>query len=437
GVFDIFDITSKLNSLVAGQNILAIQGLNGSLGSSDFLINPELHAGSTSAAPPGQPPIDFGAIEFSPDSGNQDEEYIELVNSNNIAVDLSGWQISNAVRHTFRPGTVIPAGGSLFVSPDVNAFRARGTSPTSGEARFVQGAYSGHLSSFGETVELREPDGTLNGSTAYIGAPSDAQLYLVISEVMYHPTPDSAAEYIELLNISDSVTLDLTGVKLTAGVSFDFTGSAVTSLAPGARVLVVRDMAAFTAAQGAGLPVAGVFTALSRLNNDGERVKLDDALNGTIKEFTYNDVAPWPVAADSGYSMVLIAPETNPDPDLASNWRSSALPGGNPNTSDAIAAPSDPDALLEHALGSDLGTFALAPPASGSGAGPIFSYPFRLGADGVTTRVDTSDDFITWSTATTTLISTVPQGDGFAIVTLQLDPAGPRFFVRLVVETTP
>jgi hypothetical protein len=40
--------------------------------------------------------------------------------------------------HASFVGTVIPPHGSMFVSPDVAAFRARPTSPRGGEGRFVQ-----------------------------------------------------------------------------------------------------------------------------------------------------------------------------------------------------------------------------------------------------------------------------------------------------------
>jgi len=69
------------------------------------------------------------------------------VNTNNFAVDVSGWQISNAVSFVFQGGTVIPAGWSVYLSPDVKTFRARGESPKGGEDIFLQGNYAGHLSS--------------------------------------------------------------------------------------------------------------------------------------------------------------------------------------------------------------------------------------------------------------------------------------------------
>ena len=42
---------------------------------------------------PAAPPINFGAFDFNPASGNQDQEFIELVNPNAFSVDLSGWTV--------------------------------------------------------------------------------------------------------------------------------------------------------------------------------------------------------------------------------------------------------------------------------------------------------------------------------------------------------
>ena len=72
----------------------------------------------------------FTAVEASPSSGNQDEEYLQLRNPNSFAVDISGWTLSTAGNtqapiFTFRGGTVIPAGGTLYVAANRPAFRAR------------------------------------------------------------------------------------------------------------------------------------------------------------------------------------------------------------------------------------------------------------------------------------------------------------------------
>ena len=108
-----------------------------------------------------------------------------------------------------------------------------------------------------------------------------------------------------------------------------------------------------------GSRVAGMFRG--DLENDGEQIVLQAADGSTIRDFTYNDKHPWPESADGdGYSMVLIAPRTNPDHRNPFNWRSSVDADGSPGGGDAIPFTGDPEAdldrdgltaLLEHALG--------------------------------------------------------------------------------------
>jgi len=74
------------------------------------------------------PQINFADLEYNPASHDQDQEYIELVNPNAYAVDISGWKLTDGVEHTFLPGTVIAAAGSLYVCPNSAAFRARSVS---------------------------------------------------------------------------------------------------------------------------------------------------------------------------------------------------------------------------------------------------------------------------------------------------------------------
>ncbi len=124
-------------------------------------------------AQPQQVAIVFGAYDYSPVSGNQDEEYIELANANPYAVDISGWQLDGGIRHTFLPGTVLIAGGRLYVSPNVRAFRSRATSPRGGQGLFVQGNYEGHLSNSGETIHLLDRYGRLVDTLTYAAMPGD------------------------------------------------------------------------------------------------------------------------------------------------------------------------------------------------------------------------------------------------------------------------
>ncbi len=453
--YEVFDISHKLDELVTGTNVLAIHGMNRTLGSSDFLIVAELSGGVSDASGSLEPVIEFGAIEFSPASGNQDEEYVELVNNNSIWVDVSDWRIEGGIRMDLPPGTVIPPNSTLYVTPDAKAFRSRATSPTGDEGNLVVGSYDGHLSSLGETLQLLDAAGAQNSTETYVGDPSDAQQFLVISEVMYHPEPDGLAEYIELLNISDTVTLNLSGITFTEGISFDFTGASVTSLAPGERVLVVKNVAAFEAAHSSGLPVAGVFADDSSLSNGGESIKLEDAIGGTIQEFSYNDSSPWPTTPDTaGHSLVLIAPENSPVHADAGNWRASFAVGGTPGEAEAgnvfVGNPdADVDgdgfsALLEFAAGTSdndaTGVIAFSDLATVGGVDfPSFSYRADPTAMGLVRTIETSTNLLSWGDASAdfTETSRVTQADGTEIIRFQYSApvtADPKRFYRLKVE---
>ncbi len=121
--------------------------------------------------PPAQetPAIMFGALDFDPESDDQEQEFIELLNQEPLAADLSGWRVTGGVNFTLPPGTVIPAGGSLYLSPDVTRFRTREISPTGGEQRFVVGPYQGNLSGDGETLDLLDLDGNIRDSKTFSG----------------------------------------------------------------------------------------------------------------------------------------------------------------------------------------------------------------------------------------------------------------------------
>lgn len=121
-------------------------------------------------APLDSPAVAIGALDFDPISDDQDQEYLELINQSPTAVDVSGWRVDGAVRFILPEGSVIPSGDSLFLSPDVVAFRSRDLSPTGGEQRFVLGPYSGNLAAEGETIELYDPENILRDSHTYSGA---------------------------------------------------------------------------------------------------------------------------------------------------------------------------------------------------------------------------------------------------------------------------
>ena len=177
---------------------------------------------------------------------------------------------------------------------------------------------------------------------------------LMITEIMYNPSAPTPTElvaggsnfnndyeFIELRNISSTLTLDLTELRFTKGVDFDFAGSAITSLAPGAYVLIVKHLPSFQARYGTGLPVAGVWDALANLANSGEQIKLSYGAGTAIHDINplgaRYDQAPWPTAADgTGPSLTLISPSSAPDHNVATNWRAAFVNNGSPGTVDNL-----------------------------------------------------------------------------------------------------
>lgn len=160
---------------------------------------------------------------------------------------------------------------------------------------------------------------------------------LRITEIMYNPADGSDYEFIELKNIGES-TLNLDNVSFTDGITFEFQNSDVTSLAPEAFVLVVKNRSVFTSRYPAVANlIAGEYSG--KLANDGETLKLEDFLNGTILEFTYNDSRSWPLAADgAGHSLIpldsaLQAGRIGPL-DYGKNWRASSYINGSPGLDD-------------------------------------------------------------------------------------------------------
>lgn len=172
-----------------------------------------------------------------------------------------------------------------------------------------------------------------------IGAQSPTTSTLVIAEIMYNPTGVTAAEtdfsdgdefeFIRLLN-AGTLPVRLNEARLAAGIGFDFATGALPVLDPGKSALVVSSAAAFRARYGAAYDawIAGEYTG-TNLSNGGERLRLETNTGATLHDFTYDDDAPWPAAADGrGPSLVLLNPAGAPDHALPQNWIASARPGG-------------------------------------------------------------------------------------------------------------
>jgi len=257
-VFEYIDVSSFLDMLQSGDNILAIQGLNTSNTSSDFLISAELEV--TESASGSEPSILPGANEYS------------------IPVTLTE---------------------------------------------------SVHVKS---RAKVGDTWSALNEATYAIGPVAEN---LRITEIMYHPLSSADAgdpneEFIELKNIG-SETINLSLVKFTNGINFTFPSL---ELAPDEYVVIVEDADVFESRYGTEVNVAGQYTG--RLANNGERIRLEDAIGRTIQDFSYQD--DWYDNTDGeGYSLTLENPlNTNLQSWNDKNaWTSSDIIFGSPGWDDS------------------------------------------------------------------------------------------------------
>ena len=147
-------------------------------------------------------------------------------------------------------------------------------------------------------------------------------------------------------------------------------------------------------------------------------------------EFAFDDSAPWPTAPDgSGPSLVLIQPETHPNPSVATNWRSSAFSDGNPGKSDAI--PFDGENPIAYAL---VGSPRIVPTGDGT---MLYSYTRRAGADSVRLTVEWSENLLNWETAECAGASAIAEFEAGTVRELLQFPLGTRGFARLKATVTP
>jgi hypothetical protein len=211
-------------------------------------------------------------------------------------------------------------------------------------------AYSGPLT-LSQSAQVKAR--VLNGSLW--SALTEATFYviqdftgLLITEIMYHPPSTTNLvgdefEFLELKNVA-STNLELSGVHFTQGLGYMFPPG--TFLAPGKFIILVSNPAGFTNKY-PGVPVFGVYT--NRLSNSGETLTLVHATGAPLFSVNYGTRPPWPETADgSGFSLVPVNPNSNPNPDDPANWRASSAIGGSPGSDDT---PSNiPRVVLNEAL---------------------------------------------------------------------------------------
>ncbi len=147
---------------------------------------------------------------------------------------------------------------------------------------------------------------------------------LVINEVNYNSDKDfDSDDWIEIYN-NGSSSIDLAGWHLTDDDPEHKYLLPTEELAPGAYLVVCRDMEKFEDVYPGTTTIAG--NTDFGWSSDGDCVKLSNSDGVITDEVCYTNVDPWPELADGkGYSMALLAPNFNNS--LASNWYAEANNG--------------------------------------------------------------------------------------------------------------
>jgi len=180
---------------------------------------------------------------------------------------------------------------------------------------------------------------------------------IVINEIMYHPASENPLEeYVELFNQGSSA-VNLDGWRLR-GVGFTFSNVV---LAADSYLVVAADTNAFRAKYPSVANVVGNWTG--SLNNNGERLELEDAAGNRVDRVEYSDNGDWAVRQrgllelnhrgwvwfkphdGGGASLELVNP--NLPNDSGQNWAASIPTNGTPGAVNSRAANNTGPLILE------------------------------------------------------------------------------------------
>lgn len=289
-----------------------------------------------------------------------EEDAIELKNLTEEAVDLSGWFLTDNPRYPRKykitSGSQIPGGGyrvfyeyQFNANPPADPQNQPFAISATGEPVLLLAPHPLGLRLVDAVNVPATPNGVSFGRHPDGGGPFTLMEFLtfgtaghnslaefrmgqgarnsgalvesvVINEIMYHPAtePEEDFEYIELFN-RGPVGIDLSGWVMRGVGNYEF--PAGTTIDAGGYLVLASNPAALIAKHG--LNPAIVFGPYSgRLSNSSDLLRLTDN-NGAVIDFVeYQDVEPWPVAADGlGPSLERLAPGARGDD--PSNWHAS------------------------------------------------------------------------------------------------------------------
>ena len=178
-----------------------------------------------------------------------------------------------------------------------------------------------------------------------------SQIGLVVSELMVAPLAPSedeiaaglseaeAFDYLELFNPTDQ-PLSCADLELNGTITdFQLLDDDEATLEPEAFAVVVANVDAFQRRYGMEARILGTFAGTLPADSAKIELRLPSQSNHLLR-FRYATQAPWPRSPGGfGFALVLKAPSSQPDHDLAVHWRASAEAGGSPGVVD----PPKPD----------------------------------------------------------------------------------------------
>ncbi|MDB4519147.1 CotH kinase family protein [Akkermansiaceae bacterium] len=241
--FVTFEVNGQVGNLVDGTNVLAVHGLNDGIGSSDFLITPELEVGQSAVSDgltltestlitartldgsdwsaPAEAyflvdtvpanasnlviselhyrPADVDASEMTAGFTDRDDfEFLELMNSGTQTIDLSGVKFITGITFDFATAGLrtLEPGVRLLIVNDLAAFQQRYGMAFSNQ---IAGEYTGNLSNDGELITMVDASGTTTHAFTYNDqlpwpeGPDGDGFTLVLIDPSQQPVLDHAA----------------------------------------------------------------------------------------------------------------------------------------------------------------------------------------------------------------------------------------------------
>ena len=307
---------------------------------------------------------------------NIGDDWIELYNTTDTTIDISGWYLSdndnNLPKYEIAPSTSIGAYSYRVFEEDLHFGPLSGAlDPFSlsenGDDAVLSSANGSYVEveAFGASQSdvafgryYKQSTQTTNFVAMISNTPNAENTYpkigpIVINEIMYHPNDIYGyAEYVELKNITGS-TIYLYDVnnnpwRFTDFGAINYNLPAGANIGPYGYLLLVKDIATFNAHYpGAPVSVIKCQWTSGRLNNDGEKIEI--AMPGDIDQYgkrqyirvdrvnysngshpeDYDNIGydPWPISSDGdGNSLTRIDPNSyGNDPN---NWQNApATPG--------------------------------------------------------------------------------------------------------------